>query len=159
MGPDAMILVFWMLSFKPTFSLSSFIFIKSLFSSSWLSAIRVVSSAHLRLLMFLLPILIPAYNSSTLAFLIMYSTYRLNKQGDSRQPCCYSFLSLEPIRSSIQGSNCSFLTRIQVSQETGKMVSYLVPWLGIKPGAPCTGGLIAGPPRKSQQSPLLNANT
>ena len=29
MGPDAMILVFWMLSFKPTFSLSSFTFIKS----------------------------------------------------------------------------------------------------------------------------------
>ena len=28
MGPDAMILVFWMLSFKPTFSLSSFTFIK-----------------------------------------------------------------------------------------------------------------------------------
>ena len=27
MGPDAMILVFWMLSFKPTFSLSSFTFI------------------------------------------------------------------------------------------------------------------------------------
>jgi len=32
MGPDAMILVFWMLSFKPTFSLSSFTFIKRLFS-------------------------------------------------------------------------------------------------------------------------------
>ena len=45
MGPDAMILVFWMLSFKPTFSLSSFTFIKRLFSSSSLSAIRVVSSA------------------------------------------------------------------------------------------------------------------
>ena len=45
MGPDAMILVFWMLSFKPTFSLSSFSFIKRLFSSSSLSAIRVVSSA------------------------------------------------------------------------------------------------------------------
>ena len=43
MGPDAMILVFWMLSFKPSFSLSSFTFIKSLFSSSSLSAIRVVS--------------------------------------------------------------------------------------------------------------------
>ena len=41
MEPDAMILVFWMLSFKPTFSLSSFTFIKKLFSSS-LSAIRVV---------------------------------------------------------------------------------------------------------------------
>ena len=34
MGPDAMILVFWMLSFKPTFSLSSSIFIKMLFNSS-----------------------------------------------------------------------------------------------------------------------------
>ena len=31
MGPDASILVFWMLSFKPTFSLSSFTFIKGLF--------------------------------------------------------------------------------------------------------------------------------
>ena len=37
MGPDAMILVFWMLSFKPTFSLASFTFIKRLFSSSLLS--------------------------------------------------------------------------------------------------------------------------
>ena len=42
MGPDATILVFWMLSFKPTFSLFSFTFIKSLFSCSSLSAIRVV---------------------------------------------------------------------------------------------------------------------
>ena len=47
MGPDAMIFVFWMLSFKPTFSLSSFTFIKRLFSSSSLSAVRVVSSAYL----------------------------------------------------------------------------------------------------------------
>ena len=38
MGPDAMILVFWMLSLKPTFSLSSFTFIKRLFSSFSLSA-------------------------------------------------------------------------------------------------------------------------
>ena len=37
------ILVFWMLSFKPTFSLSSFTFIKRLFRSSSLSAIRVLS--------------------------------------------------------------------------------------------------------------------
>src|SRR5574341_35541 len=37
-----------MLSFKPTFSLSTFIFIKRLFSSSSLSAIRVVSSAYER---------------------------------------------------------------------------------------------------------------
>ena len=45
MGPSAMILVFCMLSFKPTFSLSPFTFIKRFFSSS-LSAIRVVSSAY-----------------------------------------------------------------------------------------------------------------
>ena len=44
MGLDVMILVFWMLSFKPAFSLSTFTFIKMLFSSSSISAIRVVSS-------------------------------------------------------------------------------------------------------------------
>ena len=60
MGPDAMILVFWILSFKPTFSFSSFTFLKRLFSSSSLSAIKVVSSAYLRLLIFLPAILIPA---------------------------------------------------------------------------------------------------
>src|SRR5574341_696096 len=49
-----------MLSFKPTFSLSTFTFIKRLFSSSSLSAISVVSSAYLRLLIFLPAILIPA---------------------------------------------------------------------------------------------------
>ena len=73
MGPDAMILVFWMLSFKPAFSLSSFTFTKRLFSSSSLSAIRVVSSAYLRLLVFLLAVLIPAFASSNLAFHMMYS--------------------------------------------------------------------------------------
>ena len=125
MGPDAMILVFWMLSFKPTFSPSSFTLIRSdqirsdqslsrvqllatpwiaarqaslsitnswsslrltsiksvkrLFSYSSLSAIRVVSSAYLRLLIFLPAILIPACASSSPAFLKMYSAYNLNK--------------------------------------------------------------------------------
>ena len=37
-----------MLSFKPAFSLSSFTFIKRLFNSSSLSAIRVMSSAYVR---------------------------------------------------------------------------------------------------------------
>ena len=60
MGPDAMIFVSWRLSFKPAFSLSSFTFIKRLFSSSSLSAIRVVPSANMRLLIFLMPILILA---------------------------------------------------------------------------------------------------
>ena len=83
MGPDAMILVFWMLSFKPTFSLSSFTFIKKLFSSSSLSAIRVVWSPYLRLLIFLPPVLIPACTSSSLAFRMMCSACKLNKQGYS----------------------------------------------------------------------------
>ena len=86
MGPDAMIFVFWMLSFKPTFSLSSSTFIKRLFSSSSLSAIRMVSSAYLRLLIFLPAILIPACASSSPVFLMMYSAYQLNKQGDNIQP-------------------------------------------------------------------------
>ena len=53
MRPDTMIFIFWMLSFKPTFSLSTFTFIKRLLSSSSLSAIRVVSSAYLRLLIYI----------------------------------------------------------------------------------------------------------
>ena len=91
MGPDAMILVFWMLSFKPAFSLSSFTFIKRLFSSPLLSAIRVVSSAYLRLLIFLLAVLIPACASSSPVFLRIYSAYKLNKQGDNIQPWCTPF--------------------------------------------------------------------
>ena len=41
----------------------------------------MVSSAYLRLLIFLLAILIPACVSSSLAFLIMYSAYKLNKHS------------------------------------------------------------------------------
>ena len=48
MVPDAMVLIFWMLSFKPTFSLSSFTFIKGLFHSSSLSVIKVGPSEYLR---------------------------------------------------------------------------------------------------------------
>ena len=90
MGLNAMILVFWMLSFKPTFSLSSFTFIKRLFSSLF-SAIRVVSSAYLRLFIFLPVILIPVCASSNLAFCMMYSAYKLNKQGDNIKSLCTPF--------------------------------------------------------------------
>ena len=79
MGLDPMIFIFWMLSFKPAFSLSSLIFINRLFSSSLPSAIRVVSFAYLRLLIFLPAILIPACDSSSLAFHMMYSAHKLNK--------------------------------------------------------------------------------
>ena len=92
MGPDVMILVFWMLSFKPTFSLSSFTFIKRLFSTSLLSATEVVSSAYLRFLIFLPATLISACALSSLAFQMMYPAYKLNKKSDNIQPWCIPFL-------------------------------------------------------------------
>ena len=84
----------------------------------WSFSLEVISSAYLRLLMFLLPILIPAYNSSSPAFLMMCSAYRLNRQGDSRQPCHTPFSilnqSVVPYSQSLyQGSNCRFLTCIR----------------------------------------------
>ena len=90
-GTECLGLCFLMLSFKPASSLSSFTFIKRIFSSPLLSAIRVVSSAYLRLLIFLPAILIPACASSSPAFRMMYSAYKLIKQGDNTQPCCTPF--------------------------------------------------------------------
>ena len=123
MGWDAMILVPWMLSFKPGFSLSSFTFIKRLFSSSSLSAIRVVSSAYLRFLIFLPAILIPACASSSLSFHMMYTAYKLNKHSDNMQ----SWRTLFPIlNQSIVPClvlTC-FLTCIQISQEAGQVAWY-----------------------------------
>ena len=82
MGPNAMILVFWMLNFKPTFLLSSFTFIKRLFSSS-LSAIRVVSSTISKVID-----ISPTNLDSSLCFIqpsiwMLYSACKLNKQGDN----------------------------------------------------------------------------
>ena len=88
---DAMILVFWMLSFKPASSLCSLTLIKTFFSSPSHSSVRMVSSAYLRLLIFLPAILIPVWDSSSLAFHVICSTYKLNKQGDSIQPWCTPF--------------------------------------------------------------------
>ena len=122
-GLDAMILLFWMLSFKPAVLLS-FILIKRLSSCSLLSAIRVVLFAYLRLLIFLLAILILAWDSCNLAFHMMYSAYKLNKQGDNIQPLCAPFPILEPVCFSTSSSNRCFLTCIQISQEAGQVVWY-----------------------------------
>ena len=86
-----MIFIFWLLNFKPAPSLSSFTFIKRIFSSSSLSAIRVVSSAYLTLSVFL-----PAFSASTCAsyspaFFVIYSAYKLNNQGDNMLPWCTPF--------------------------------------------------------------------
>ena len=80
MEPNASIFVFWMLRFKPAFSFPSFIFNKRLFSSSSLSAIRVVrTSAYLRLFICLPAILIPAWASCSLAFHMMDSAAAASK--------------------------------------------------------------------------------
>ena len=82
-----------------------------------------MSSAYLRLLIFLLAILIPAWASSSPAFHMMYSAYKLNKQSDHIQPWCTPF----PIWNQLlfmSSSNCCFLTCIQISQEAGKVVCY-----------------------------------
>ena len=85
-GTGCQDLHFWMLSFKPAFSLFFFSLIKRFFSFSSLSAIRLVSSAYLRLLIFLSAILTPVCASSDLGFFMIYSAYKLNKQGDNIQP-------------------------------------------------------------------------
>ena len=90
MGPDAMILVFECWVLKNLFHSPLSDFIKWLFTSS-LSAIRVVSSAYLRLLIFLLAVLNPTCTSSSPAFLMMYPAYELNKQGDNIRPYRTSF--------------------------------------------------------------------
>ena len=88
---NAIILDFFlMLRFKPAFSLLS----RGSLAPLHFSSVKVVSSAYLRLLIFLLAVLIPACDSSSLAFHVMYSTNKLNKQGDDIQPCCTPFPTL-----------------------------------------------------------------
>ena len=77
------------MEFKPDISPSSFTFIKRFFSFSSISAMRVGSSAYLRLLIFLSAILIPASASSSWH---IYSAYKLNKQGDNIQALPTLFL-------------------------------------------------------------------
>ena len=82
-----------------------------------------MSSEYLRLLIFLPAILIPAYASSSPVFLMMYSAYKLNKQGDNIQLMYFSS-SLKPVCCSTFSSNCCFLTWVQVSQEASQVVLY-----------------------------------
>ena len=81
-GPDAVILFFWILSFKPTFSLSSFTLIQRLFDSSLLSVLR--GRYHLHIWgcccfswksWFQLEFIQRGISQ-------MYSAYKLNKQGN-----------------------------------------------------------------------------
>ena len=112
-----------MLSFKPAFSLSPFTYIKRLFTSPSLSAIRVISSAYLRLLIFLLEAWIPSCASSSLAFHMMYSAFKLTKQSDNIQPCHTPFPILNQSVVPCPVLTC-FLTCLQISQEAGQVVWY-----------------------------------
>ena len=118
----ASILWCFFIYFSLTFSLSSFTYIKRLFNSS-LSAIRVVSSAYLRLLIFLPAILIPACASSSPASLMMYSAYKLNKQGDNIQPWRTPFPIWNQSVVPCPVLTC-FLTCIQISQEAAQVIWY-----------------------------------
>ena len=76
MRPDSMILVSLMPNFKTTFFTLLFHFQQDAVYFLTPSAIRVVSTSYLRLLLFFPSILFPACASSSLAFLMMYSAYK-----------------------------------------------------------------------------------
>ena len=125
----------WLLS---QLSHSSFTLIKRLFSSTSLSAINVVPSAYLRMLIFSPAILFTAWDSSswhlswwilpiskisrvtimivTLSYLLTVLTYCAYVQPYHTPFPVWN----QSIVRSMSSSNCCFLTRIQVSQETGK---------------------------------------
>ena len=95
-----------------------------LFSSSSFSAIRVVSSAYLRLLIFLSVVLIsacdfiqPSISHGVLCIEVKWTEWQYITLS-------YSFPNFEPVRCSMSGSNCCFLTDIEISQETGTVVWY-----------------------------------
>ena len=71
MGPDAMTLVFLNVEFQARFFTLLFHLHQDAVNFSSISAIRVVSSAYLRLLVFLSEILIPNCASSSPAFCLM----------------------------------------------------------------------------------------
>ena len=95
-----------------------------LFSTSSLSAIRIVSFAYLRLLIFHLAILIIACALFTLAFSMTYSAYKLNKQGNNIQPWCTAF----PI---VNQSIVSCFVLTVASWPAYRFVRRQVRWLGI----------------------------
>ena len=90
---------------------------------------KITGSFHLctvtllRLLIFLPAILILICASSSPAFLMMYSAYKLNKQGDDIQPWRTPF-PIWTICCSMSSSNCCFLTCIQISQEASQVFWY-----------------------------------
>ena len=118
-GTRCHILVFWMLSFKPTFSLFSFI-IKGLFSSL-LFAIRMIVICISEV-----TDISPGDLDSTLCFIhpcILHDAFFIGvkQSGWQYAALAYSFPNFEPDCCSMSGC---FLICIQISQEAGKVVWY-----------------------------------
>ena len=102
MGPDAIIFVFWMVSYKPGFfALLLHHLILHFLPKGW-------CSAYLRLLMFLSAILNPRCASSSLTFCMTALTYY--------------FPSLEPVHCSMSGSVASW-PAYRFSQEANQFSS------------------------------------
>ena len=78
---------------------------------------------YLRLLIFLLAILIPACDSSSLAFRMIYSAYKLNKQGENIQGLAYSF----PIFDLVQASQVALVAKNLPANTDDKKLSF-DPW-------------------------------
>ena len=113
--PDAMSSFLECWTLRRLFTLL-FHLIKRLFSCSSLSAIKVVLSAYLRLLIFLPVILVTACASSCLAFHMMYTEYKLNKQGDTYikyTPLMYLFPNLARVP-------CPVLTELHTDFSRGR---------------------------------------
>ena len=91
MAQDVIILLFLMLSGKPAFHSPFSPSSRGSFSFSPLTAIRMVSSAYLRLLLFLPTFMIPTCDSPNLACHMIYPAFKLNKQSDNIQPWCTPF--------------------------------------------------------------------
>ena len=98
------------------------------FASLWdeCNCASMVSSTYLRLLIFLLAILIPACASTSPAFFMLYSAKKFKKAGWQYTALTYSFPYLEPVCYSMSSSNSCFLACVQISQEAGQVVWYLV---------------------------------
>ena len=118
-----------------------------LFSPSSFSAIRVVSSVCLRLLIFLLAILILACASSSPAFLMMYSAYKLNDKGNNIQLCCTPFpiwnqsIAPCPVLTVASWAAYRFLRRQERWSNTPislRIFQFVVIYTGILKGEPCT---------------------
>ena len=95
----------------------------------------MVSSAYLRLLLFLPAIFIPACASSSPAFLMMYSAYKLNKQGDNIQPWSTPFPIWNqsvvpcPVLTGASWPAYSFLKRQVLPSNPSFMFSYAIMYL------------------------------